>query len=247
MPKPAPSILVIAHDDALRRRLLRDLRILGFPTNTVSRLGIAAVVLQLRGFELILIESATRSDVGTSPLLVEDGQVLQTTPRLWIGDGRGGDELPADISRGDLDFEITQKLDRRGSGNFLPARPTRSRAVRELLSLLDRTGIESMSDARLAGIRAGMTAAAYGLGRRERERCALSAMLRRTGLLCVQSAAIDMELVDPVWAAREVLNAIPSLLPVCDPILCYREHWDGSGRPNGWSGCDWYAFFFSIS
>ena len=196
------------------------------------------MVLQLRGFELILIEAAAQCDAVANPLLVDDGRLLHTTPRLWIGEGRSNDELSVDIGRQNLDFEITRQLDRRGSGSFLPSRPTRARMVRELLHLLDHTGIESRPDARLTARRAGMTAAAYGLQLRDCQRCALSAMLRRTGLLCIQSAAVDMDLVDPVWAAREVLNAIPALLPIRDPVLCYRERWDGSGRPQGWSGED---------
>ena len=236
MPKPAPSILVVAHNAALLRRLLRDLRILGFPATGVSRLGIAALVLKLRGFDLILAESAAYTDAVGHPLSLSGDDAFLTTPRLWIGDSGSLDELDPRINRAQLDHRITQTLSQRSSGSFLPGRPSKALAVRQLLSLLDRTGIETQDSARLAGRRAGMVAATYGLGRNACQLAALSTMLRRIGLLCIQSGCIDTELVDPVWAAREVLNAIPPLLPIRDPVLCYRERWDGTGRPNGWAG-----------
>jgi len=61
-------------------------------------------------------------------------------------------------------------------------------------------------------------------------------MLRRVGLVCKQSPAIDLEVIDPLRVAHEIISAISSIMPIRDSVLCYRERFNGSGRPQGLAG-----------
>ena len=63
-------------------------------------------------------------------------------------------------------------------------------------------------------------------------------MLRHTGKAALATWSSSETALDDSIASREIMNAVPSLFSFRDPILCFRERWDGTGTPSGWSGSD---------
>ena len=230
-------ILVVIRDPASQRRLLRQLRLMGHPAIGVSHACVGSVVLQLRSFELVIIDN----DMGSPAVLTQPslGQgMMQTVPRIRIGHSDDPTVMPMELSSDELGEWIQDHVDSRGSGSLLPRKPLRVRVVNKLLSFIESSGIETEASARRAANRSALTCRTLGLSLSECQKGAVSAMLRNTGQAALQGVNPEDVSLDHTIAAREVMNAVPSLLPLRDPILCFRERWDGSGTPSGWNGED---------
>jgi len=230
-------ILVVASDQAFQRHLLRNLRVLGYPSTGVSHLAVANLLLELRSFALLLVQQTTKEPPSLGSTI--PGQYsMQTVPRIFVGDGPDPSLMPRDVSTDELEEWISDRVDTRGSGNHLPRKPPRVRVVGQLLAFIQRSGVESEADARMAANRTALTSLSLGLSRDDCQRGALSAMLRHTGRAALATWSSSENALDDSIASREIMNAVPSLFSFRDPILCFRERWDGTGTPSGWSGSD---------
>ena len=228
----APQLLIVAHTPRVQRKLLRELRILGMHAVAVSRQEIAQFVLELRGFDLLLFERLPTGDWALDPAQNESS-LINPVPRLEVSALPHRTDLTLSLTRDGLRAAVEARLDRKFSSSFLPFNPSAEQVTMSLLRRMEQLGIQSAELARQSGMQAGMVAIECGMSRAEARWCALGTMLRRVGLVCTPSPAIDLQALDPLRVAREVINAIPCIMPIRDSVLCYRERFNGTGRPQG--------------